>query len=469
MVVSKSPASPRTRLTQKPTSRLTLCAASVGVFVGCTQFAEVLTRRNLAQDEPDAAIAAPSTDELTTADDSRSPGTSDGTSTNPSNDPSSTSGETRSGETSDAEPEPLPVPALAIGSGYNTTCLLVNTDASRLACIGDYGLQQTRRRDGNRGLDAFVAVAGGEKHMCVLSSRGRVACWGDNSQGQLGSEGPEASDELLSVALPEPARSLISGATHACVITHSQKLYCWGANHEGQLGLGDPNGGESTSEVQAAPRLVNDGPWTSVGAGQSHTCGVKTDGSVWCWGRNAERQVGDVDEQRLNAPRRVNTDHSWSTVVAGQTHSCALRQDGTMWCWGSDTTDNSGYPLGHDSGWRLSTPTRLGDKRWKALFTRSFHSCAVSTDDELGCWGRNDEGQLGAGDTEPRREPTFVLRGLTAVTLGLHHTCVLMDNDIRCAGSNVFAQLGLPPGDRYVEFTSLLEEWLRFFEARSDQ
>lgn len=453
------------RSTRALPAGLTLWAVLMSVLVGCTQFAEVLTRRTHGQAEPDAAAPAQSTDELTTTEDSHSVDASDATSTSPSNASTTSVEDTHSDVT--PEPEPLPVPALAIGSGYNTTCLLVNTEASRLACIGDYGLQRTRRDD-NRGVDAFVAVAGGEKHMCVLSSRGGVWCWGDNSRGQLGSDG-QSTDDLRPVALPEPAQSLVSGAAHACVISHSQKLFCWGANDEGQLGVGTSDGGVSTFEPQPSPVLVDAGPWTSIGAGTSHSCGVKTDGSVWCWGRNAERQVGDVDDQRLNAPRRVNTDHSWSSVVAGQTHSCALRQDGSMWCWGSDTTDTSGYPLGHDSGWTLPTPSRLGDKRWKASFTRAFHSCAVSNDDELACWGRNEEGQLGAGDTDLRREPTFVLRGLTAVTLGLHHTCVLTGNDIRCAGSNVFTQLGLPPGDRYVEFTSLLEEWLRFFETRSDQ
>jgi alpha-tubulin suppressor-like RCC1 family protein len=459
---------PMPRLPLGSPTGLMLCVTAASLLVGCTQFAEVLTRRTQPQDERDAAASPQPTDDATTTEDTRSLTTSDATSTSVSND-DSTSGDTSHGETSAPEPEPLPVPALALGSGYNTTCLLVNTDSSRLACIGDHGLQRTRRREGNRGLDAFVAVAGGEKHMCVLSSRGHVSCWGDNSRGQLGSNGPQSSDELRSVNLPEPAHSLISGAAHTCVISHSQKLFCWGANDEGQLGLAKPDAGASTSETQPTPVLVDDGPWTSVGAGQAHTCGVKTDGSVWCWGRNAELQVAEVEEPRVNSPRRVNTDHSWSSVVAGQTHTCALRQDGSMWCWGSDTADNSGYPLGHDAGATLSTPTRLGDKRWKALFTRAFHSCALSNDDELACWGRNAEGQLGAGDTDLRRKPEVVLRGLTAVTLGLYHTCALLDNDIRCAGSNVYTQLGLPPGDRYVAFTSLLEEWLRFVETRSGQ
>src|SRR5690606_261189 len=127
------------------------------------------------------------------------------------------------------------------------------------------------------------------------------------------------------------------------------------------------------------------------------------------------------------------------------------------------------YPLG--SSERLNEPTQISDQRWASISTSAFHTCAVADNGEVSCWGHNDVGQLGTGDTEPRDAPTLVGDGLRAAVTGRRHSCVVTEDqdDVLCTGSNEFGQLPLPDEQSRSKFTSLGEEWLRPVEVRTDR
>jgi alpha-tubulin suppressor-like RCC1 family protein len=262
---------------------------------------------------------------------------------------------------------------------------------------------------------------------------------------------------------------LSSGASHVCAITDNGQLYCWGNNWEGQLGVGDVfEDDEARNDERREPTLVDEGPWISISAGEGHTCGVKSDGTLSCWGRNAEQQSGNHGEAQLNSPTLVNTEHSWKQAAAGQSHSCGLRTDGSLWCWGSNTAQDAGYPLGLETEWQLTEPTPVGDGRWNSLATTGFHTCAVAENSDLWCWGRNDAGQLGTGDTDLRRTPTMIRSNTRDAVTGRFHSCVVTteQDDVLCTGSNELGQLALLSDEHRSTFTSLREELERYISVQ---
>ena len=91
--------------------------------------------------------------------------------------------------------------------------------------------------------------------------------------------------------------------------------------------------GPSTAAAQEAPQ--DSGPvWLTVSAGGFHTCGIRTDHTLWCWGDNGYGQLGLGDKKKRAMPTQVGTGTDWAGLVAGNAHTCATRTDHTLWCWG---------------------------------------------------------------------------------------------------------------------------------------
>jgi alpha-tubulin suppressor-like RCC1 family protein len=129
-------------------------------------------------------------------------------------------------------------------------------------------------------------------------------------------------------------------------------LWCWGDNKEGQLGIG--TNAASTTPVQV---FAGAAKWTTVSAGQSHTCALQADGTLWCWGRNANGQLGTGSNLASAAPvALMGLPATWVAVTAGGEHTCAVAGDGTLWCWGLNVKGQ----LGLGSAGSQVTPTRLG-------------------------------------------------------------------------------------------------------------
>jgi alpha-tubulin suppressor-like RCC1 family protein len=206
----------------------------------------------------------------------------------------------------------------------------VSSDAP---CSAPRGCQPTPKRVG--AASDWRAVAAGAHFTCGLRADASLWCWGAGTRGQLGQAGASSSDE------PRPVegrwRAVSAGGDHACAIDTEDHLFCWGSGQAGQLGFeaSDTCPARPTSACALGPRQVGEDRWRTVSAGGYHTCGIKRDGSIWCWGDNSYGAVGgDVFEDRPRPLLVGNKEKGWRAVGAGYRHTCALDGSGHLACWG---------------------------------------------------------------------------------------------------------------------------------------
>lgn len=311
-------------------------------------------------------------------------------------------------------------------------------------------------------------VGAGSAHTCGIKSDNTMWCWGLNSHGQLGTGNTTNADtpQAVSGGLTWTRENL--GADYTCAIAADLSLYCWGANGSYQLGTGD------TGDRNVPTQVGADNDWRQVSAGGAHTCGIQTDGTLWCWGNNTFGQIGlGYESSAVTTPTQVGTDNDWRLVRAGSYHTCALKNDNSLWCWG----DNQDGQLGLGDNTDRSTPTQVAGDWIKALTgTVGYTTCGeqastgrVKEKGTLWCWGLNDQGQLGTGDQLSRNVPTQVGSSTNWISLapGYHHSCALQGKkDARslwCWGQNDFGQLGL--GDRMRRLTPTMVPGLNWEEA----
>jgi alpha-tubulin suppressor-like RCC1 family protein len=250
-------------------------------------------------------------------------------------------------------------------------------------------------------------------HTCVISG-GDAYCWGANGAGQLGTGGTG-----LQTPTPQPVivldqgavLSVTAGRAHACAVQDASPIdvWCWGDNQFGQLGIG-------SDTDSATPVWVSDNGDT-VSAGFHHSCGITTLDRIYCWGSRESLQLGDGANPPFDNcsggdcsvwPVPIDLDKDMAAVSAGWQHSCAVTTDGEVWCWGSNQNGQVG------AGTTVSvyqTPTQvLGLTNAVAVSAGSRHTCALASDGNAWCWGDNNVGQLGVGAaTADASTPQLVL------------------------------------------------------------
>src|SRR2546422_34695 len=247
--------------------------------------------------------------------------------------------------------------------------------------------------------------------------------------------------------------ALAAGGLHTCMRLPDGTVQCWGRNNFGQLGNGD--GSLSSSSVPVAVRGLTTA--TRVVTGDAHTCALLGDGTVQCWGVGDSGQRGDGTFNNISTvPAAVVGITGAVAVAARGYHSCALLGDGTVWCWGRNSDGQLGVtPSGSQCPttpgfFCSSTPVRAaGITSAAGVIAGGYHTCALFGDGTAQCWGRNDDGQLGDGTFTSSSTPLRVggLTGAAAVSGGILHTCALLVNGtVKCWGAvgpnNDFGQLG---------------------------
>jgi alpha-tubulin suppressor-like RCC1 family protein len=338
----------------------------------------------------------------------------------------------------------------SLRSGLRHVCVV---RGARLSCWGSNGSAQLGLGDDVDRLapmrvgrsEEWLDVAAGQEHTCALHAPGELYCWGENSTGQLGLGDTIARTQPMRVGGHTDYVTLTCGGDNCCAVRVSGALYCWGDNHQGVPAQGDLTG---EPDVLAPSRVSEQLRYSRVSVGEAHACAIDESGSLWCWGRNEEGQLGvGLPPTQARMPLQVGTVGDFREVAAGQHHTCAIRGEGELYCWGSNEFLELGIGRDMLDDARVAfEPVRVGvDDDWATVGVGWFHSCAIKRSGALYCWGRSDEGQLGG--ERMRREglpqPTAQGTRFRALALGSFHTCALdADGGVQCWGANTDGQLG---------------------------
>jgi alpha-tubulin suppressor-like RCC1 family protein len=257
---------------------------------------------------------------------------------------------------------------------------------------------------------------------------------------------------------PRGAAAVIAaGVDHSCALLEDGIVKCWGKNTNGQLGVGDKGArGDAAGEMGDNLPAVDLGTGrtaTAIVAGSDHSCALLDDRTVKCWGDNFVGQlgVGDIND-RGDAPGEMGdnlaavnlgTGRTATAISAGNFHSCALLDNSTVKCWGfnnagqlglGDTTNRGDAP--GEMGDNLSAVDLGAGRTATAINAHSFQSCVLLDNGTVKCWGRNAYGQLGVGDIDNRGDgPGEMGNNLPAVDLGTGRTAtaVVAGSDHSCA------------------------------------
>ncbi len=359
--------------------------------------------------------------------------------------------------------------------------------SSPLLNSGAYKPTLTSHSNLNRNSYFFEQIGTGKYHSCGLSTDRIAYCWGANGSWQLGNSLIFKPDDIvetntggLSSTLPLKVnmsqveggtfKQISVGGNHSCGLSDTNKVYCWGANGKGQIGNKPKTPG---NDYIQRPILVSIGAnVTQISAGDFHTCALTSAGDIWCWGNNKYSQLGDPTKTDsfyrdpvLVAPGgNIHPGEKFKYVSAGSQHTCAISTEEDVFCWGARENGALGIsadtlPVTHPY-FRVSVNKTINNisipVKFKSLsaggtisrniggiglldgedpdiepeLARNQHTCAVSNEGEIYCWGQNNEGQLGINSTIQTSTPTkVVLSGLDANTLfsevktGAFHTC----------------------------------------------
>ena len=252
---------------------------------------------------------------------------------------------------------------------------------------------------------------------------------------------------------PNEPVAVATGAQFSGVVFRAGQVKLWGANESGQLGTG------STSAVGDGPGELGNNLWpvsihpgfhaTALAAGGAHVCALSDEYLLKCWGNNSDGQLGiEVSGSRGLAPGQmadflpfVNLTGGKrpSVVAAGGRHTCARLADGRVKCWGDNEFGQLGLGDTNDRGAESGSmgqnlPEVLLGSSAKTVTAGETHSCALLNSGRVKCWGNNAVGQLGIGDTENRGDGSGEMGGnLPEVPLDRNAKAVVAGGKHTCA------------------------------------
>ena len=340
-------------------------------------------------------------------------------------------------------------------AGWFHTCGLVSGGTAycwgwnEYGQLGDgtsgYGTYRTAPVAVSGGL-SFTALAAGQQHTCGLVAGGTAYCWGYNNYGQIG-DGTSGINRTAPVAVSggRTFTALVVGSSHTCGLATGGTAYCWGYNGLGQVGDG------TIGTYSLVPVAVSGGrTYTALVAGDMHACGLATGGTAYCWGYNGLGQVGDGTTVQKLAPVAVSGGRTFTALVAGEGHTCGLVSGGTTYCWGSNAWGQIGD--GTVGTYRTAPVAVSGGRTFTSLVAGALHTCGLVAGGTAYCWGYNNYGQIGDGtsgvngdSSANRTTPVAVSGGLTftALVAGGRHTCgLVLGGYAYCWGFNQYGQLG---------------------------
>ncbi|HUS29298.1 MAG TPA: hypothetical protein VMZ53_12355, partial [Kofleriaceae bacterium] len=240
------------------------------------------------------------------------------------------------------------------------------------------------------------------------------------------------------------ASSVTANAGHSCAVRDDHGVSCWGNNTQNEIGTitGSISCQASGTQFRCTPtpQALAMPPIDKLGMADQASCAIAMDGTtVYCWGTNGGEVGGPIGN--LPSPTVIADRAGSQQLIGGQHHLCSLAANGDVLCAGMNTYGE----VGNGSQLAVTTPTTVISAA-TAIGAGFNHTCAV-TDGNVACWGANAKMQADGATTNPGLVSPTLVAGVTnakAVAAGSEHTCALIsDGTVKCWGSNQFAQLGM--------------------------
>ena len=254
-------------------------------------------------------------------------------------------------------------------------------------------------------------VAAGDRFSASIKTDGTLWTWGKNNVGQLGTGNvtSRSSPNTTAAALAGDWQRIACGYEHVVAVKTDGSLFSWGRNTSGALGSG-------TTTSRSSPVSIAGSTWTTVSAGFNCSAATKSDGTLWLWGDNTKGQLGDGTTTNRSSPVTTTVaGTTWKQVAIGRVSTAAVKNDGSLWTWG----DNSTGTLGNGTTTDRSSPNTVvgAGLNWNRVAVGQLNATgggfamAIKNDGTLWTWGSDASGQLGDGATTNRSSPVTTITG----------------------------------------------------------
>ena len=270
-------------------------------------------------------------------------------------------------------------------------------------------------------------VSAGAGNVAAIKTDGTLWVWGDGSNGQLGDNTvTPKSSPVQTVAGGTNWKQVSCGDLLTAAIKTDGTLWLWGNNNAGQSG--DNTTSTKSSPVQTISAGTN---WKQVAISYGGTAAIKTDGTLWIWGNGFYGRIGDNTIVSKSSPvQTIAGGTNWKQAACGEYHVTAIKTDGTLWSWGR----NDSGQLGDNTIVNKSSPvqTVAGGSSWSQITCGFSCTAAIKTDGTLWSWGNNSSGNLGDNTVVSRSSPVQTVAGGTnwkQVSCGIDFTTMAIKTD----------------------------------------
>lgn len=254
---------------------------------------------------------------------------------------------------------------------------------------------------------SWKQVAAGTSHSIALAMDGSIWGWGRNSEAQLGVGNRTNRSSPTQISGFANWKQIAAGGDHCAAVKNDNTLWLWGWGASGQLGFGS----SGAYAYKLSPSQLAGTNWKQVACGQAHTMAVKTDGTLWTWGRNTWGQLGNNTTSDIQSPIQVGSLTTWSQVFSGSQSQnvFAIKTDGTLWAWGRSTNGLIGNGTSGGAYAGFSSPVQVGSLTdWRRISGGASHVIATKNNGTLWAWGANPFGGLGTGNTTYTSSPVQI-------------------------------------------------------------
>jgi alpha-tubulin suppressor-like RCC1 family protein len=334
--------------------------------------------------------------------------------------------------------------------GYHSVILSAPRPAMKLRQLGDPTVTKTPELPLIREVTAPAGsgpsdvsdLALGSRHALAIDGQHRLWSWGDDSNGQLGTDdGAHDAPELVDVPLDGTGGFVRVAArgNQSFALRSDGRVYAWGDNTYGALGLGN------TPTQRVPARIIGLGKIVDIAAGERHGLALAQDATIWSWGQNRHGELGIPPSSALTRnPAQVSGMYGVIAIAAGGFHSASIDVNGTLLLWGDGFRGQlgNGSNIGNSSGKASSLPADVVMASLGRL-----HSLAIRSGGSLWSFGENAACQLGTGTIPGIWDPqaTKVPGPIQLVAAGSDHGLALgYDGAVYGWGDDASGALGVP-------------------------